>query len=428
MIAALLALSLSPGAVPAFAEAPAGKQDEPADPFVWARRLDELDLSVTWGDFTAELGGELDLELLIFGKEAPGVALEDAPLRSNHYKRTRVEDGPEGVERLTLSLDGSFQDWLSYNVEGRVDHGAPAEHHEAVGARLEQYWVRGSIPESGLAHLQLGKFAAPIGNFIPRSMPRKNPLTTWPLVYDQVTTFMKKTDTTATLLARRDRPAVKDWRVPIYREVYGVGGMVFGTWSSLTTSFAILNSAPATWAFQWPLHAGDFRHPNYYLHAAYAVDPRLTVGASVSRGPYDRGDATTIPAGRDTGDFPQTLAGLDVHYALGAFEIFAEAFYTEFKSPRVDDLGLWSWYVEGKYTFLPGLFGAARLAQTIYGDADDAGGTARQWDRNVYRAEFGGGYFFTRNFFAKATMQLNYTSGGREPHDHLFMMQLGLGF
>jgi hypothetical protein len=113
-------------------------QDEPTDPFGWARQLDDLDLSVAWGDLTVELSGELDLELLIFDKEAPGVSLEDAPLRSNHYKRTRVEDGPEGVERLTLILDGSFQNWLSWSVEGRVDHGAPAEEGEAVGARLEK--------------------------------------------------------------------------------------------------------------------------------------------------------------------------------------------------------------------------------------------------------------------------------------------------
>jgi hypothetical protein len=332
------------------------------------------------------------------------------------------------VERLTVVIDGSFQDWLSYNVEGRVDHGAPAEKHEAVGARLEQYWVRGSIPQSALFNLQLGKFSAPVGNFIPRSMPRKNPLTTFPLVYDQVTTFMKKTDTMATLLTRRDRPRVKDWRVPIYREVYGVGGMIFGSWDKLTYSFALLNSAPATWAFDWPLHAGDFRHPNYYLHAGYALDPRLSIGASASRGPYDRGDANSIPAGRDTGDFPQTLAGVDLHYALGALDVFAEAFWTQFKTPFVDDVDLWSWYVEGKYTFLPGLFGALRFAQMVVGDARDLAGVRHQWDRNLYRFEFGGGYFFTRNFFAKATMQLNYTSGGREPNDHLFMLQLGLGF
>jgi hypothetical protein len=404
------------------------QDDEPASPFDWARALDDLDLSVVWGDFSAELTGELDLELLIFKNEAPGTTLEDAPLRSNHYKRTRVEDGIEGVERLTLAVEGAYQDWLAFLVEGRADHGSPAEHDEAVGARLEQYWVRGKIPDSSLFHLQLGRFAAPVGNFIPRHMPRKNPLTTWPLMYDQVTTFMKKTDTVATLLARRDRPAVKDWRVPIYREVYGVGGMIFGAWEKLSYSVAITNSAPTEWVFHWPLHAGDFRDPNYYLRLAYAFDPRITVGGSISYGPYDRADANSIPAGRETGDFPQTLAGVDVHYTYGALHVYGEAFWTRFKTPLTDPLDLWSWYVEGKYTFLPGLFGAARVAQMIYGEADDAAGVSRQWGRNLYRVEFGGGYFFTQNFFAKTTMQLNYTSGGREPHDHMLMVQLGLTF
>jgi hypothetical protein len=403
-------------------------QDEPFDPFDWTRKLGDLDLSVTWGDFSAELHGELDLELLVFGKEAPGVSLEDAVLRSNHYKRTRQEDGPEGVERLTLVIDGAFQDWLSYDVEGRLDHGAPAEKDEAVGARFEQYWVRGTVPGSALLNLQLGKFAAPLGNFIPRSMPRKDPLTTFPVMYDQVTTFMKKTDTAAAILGRRDRPAVKDWRVPIYREDYGVGGMIFGTWEKLSYSLAVMNSAPATWVFQWPLHAGDFRDPNYYLHLGYAIAASLSVGASASRGPYDRHDAAGIPAGRDTGDFPQTLAGVDLHYALGAVDVYAEAYWTRFKTPLTDDLDLWAWYVEGKYTFLPGLFGALRIAQMTYGEIRDAAGASHPWDRTLNRVEFGGGYFFTRNLFAKATMQLNYTSGGRDPNDHMFMIQVGLAF
>lgn len=406
----------------------AAQDDEPSGPLDWVRALDDLDLSVSWGEFSAELSGELDLELLVFNDEAPGVALEDAPLRSNHYKRTRQEDGPEGVQRLTLVVDGGYGEWLSFLVEGRADHGAPAEKGEAVGARFEQYWLRGSIPDVPLAQLQLGRFAAPIGSFIPRSALRKNPLTTWPLAYDQVTTYMKQTDTVATLLARRDRPAVKDWRVPIYREVYGVGGMLFGAWERFTYAFAVTNSGPADWAFSWPLHAGDFRHPNYYLRATYAPDPRVTVGASASRGPYDRADSNAIPPGRDAGDFPQTVVGADVHYALGPIHVYAEAYWIQFKTPLTDPLELWSWYVEGKYTFLPGLFGAARFGQMIYGEADDAGGASRQWNRNLNRLEFGGGYFFTQNLFAKATVQLNYTSGGREPNDHLFMMQLGLGF
>jgi hypothetical protein len=403
-------------------------QDEPAGAFDWARALDDLDLSVQWGEFSAELTGELELDLLVFGKESPGTTLEDPALRSNHYKRTRQEDGPEGLGRFSLFLDGGFQDWLTYEVEGRVDRGEPAESGEAVGARLEQYWIRGTIPDSTLANLELGKFAAPVGNFIPRSSTRKNPLATWPLVYDQVTTFMKKSDTPANVLGRRDRPAVKDWRVPIYRELYGVGGMAFGTWNKLTYSFAVMNTAPGSWVFQWPLHAGDFHDPNFYLHLSYALDASLSVGTSLSRGPYDRQDAAGIPANRDTGDFPQTLAGVDLQYAIGYLEVFAEAYWTRFKAPLIGDLDLWSWYVEGKYKILPGLFGALRLAQTQYGEIDDAAGVSHQWDRNLVRVEFGGGYFFTRNFFTKMTMQLNYTMGGREPHDHLFVWQTGLTF
>jgi hypothetical protein len=408
-----------------FALAP---QDEPAGAFDWARALDDLDLSVTWGDFSAELTGELELDLLVFGKEAPGTTLEDPVLRSNHYKRTRQEDGPEGLARFSLFLEGGFQNWLTYEVEGRVDRGEPAESGDAVGARLEQYWLRGTIPDSTLLNLEAGKFAAPVGNFIPRSSARKNPLTTFPLMYDQVTTFMKKSDTPANVLGRRDKPAVKDWRVPIYRELYGVGGMVFGTWKDLTCSFAVMNTAPASWVFQWPLHAGDFRDPNYYLHLSYAVDASVSVGGSLSRGPYDRQDATGIPAGHDTGDYPQTLAGVDVHYAIGDIDVYAEAYWTQIQAPLIDNLDLWAWYVEGKYTFLPGLFGALRLAQMIYGNIDDAAGVSHQWDRNLTRVEVGGGYFFTRNLFTKATLQLNYTMGGREPNDHLFMVQAGLTF
>ena len=403
-------------------------QDEPAGAFDWARALDDLDLSAGWGDFSAELSGELELNLLVFGDEAPGTTLEDPVLRSNHYKRTRIEDGPEGVGRFTLFLDGAFQDWLTYEVEGRVDKGEPAESGEAFGARLEQYWIRFTVPESTLFNLELGKFAAPVGNFIPRSSARKNPLATWPLMYDQPTTFMKKVDTPAAVLNRRDVPDRKDWRVPIYREIYGVGGMVFGTWQDLTVSFAVMNIAPGDWVFQWPLHAGDFHDPNYYLHLGYAVSASWTVGASVSRGPYDRDDAGGLPAGKDSGDFPQTLAGVDVKYAIGDVEVYAEAFWTRFKAPRIDDLDLWSWYVEGKYKILPGLFGAVRIAQMAFGEIDDAAGVSHQWDRNLVRVEFGGGYFFTPNLFTKAMMQLNYTMGGREPHDNLFTLQVGLTF
>ena len=189
-----------------------------------------------------------------------------------------------------------------------------------------------------------------------------------------------------------------------------------------------MNSAPATWAFDWGLHSGDFKDPNLYLRGSWRPDVSTVIGASWSRGPYDREDAKGIPPGRESGDFPQTLAGFDVEYSRGDLDIFAEIYWTRFEAPFIDDMELLSWYVEGKYTIVPGLFGAMRVAQMIFGEIDDAAGESHQWDRNVARVEIGGGYFFTRNLFFKLTGQLNYTMGGREPNDHLLMGQFGLGF
>lgn len=426
MIAAFLAFLCVPAQEP---------PPEEADLFAWARKLDELDLSWTWGGFEFELGGELQLEYFVFGDEAPGVHVEESPLRSEEpgnfptetaYKRTRRANSPEGGGRLQVFLDGFYGEWLAWSVEARADHGSPFIDDEAVNARLEQYWLR--VTAEPAVNFQAGKFPAPVGNFIPRHHPRSNPLTTFPLPYDHVTTFMYKLDSAAVILGRRDLPDVKDWRVPIWQAVYGTGAMAFGKAGGLNYSAAVMNSAPGTWPFEWDLHSGDFRYPNFYLRASYDVDISTKVGASWSRGPYDRKDALGIPSGRNAGDFPQTLAGVDVEFSKGDFDLFAEFFWTRFEAPAADDMDLYSYYVEGKYTVLPGLFGAARFAQMFFGEIRNAAGQWTQWDRNHTRFELGGGYFFTRNLYLKATGQFNFTHGGREPDDHMLMVQLGLGF
>ena len=393
------------------------------DVFGWARELEEADLSWSWGIFDFEFGGELDLEAYVFDDHAPGTTLEDAPLRSDHYQRTRAEDGPEGGGRLKLTLDGGIGDRLSWFLEGRIDHGAPFQENEALGARLEQAWAKAAVVERSGLDLTLGKFAAPLGNFIPRHQAMQNPLATVPLPYDLPTSFMKLADTAAAVLARRDRADVKDWRVPIYREVYAVGGMLSGQAGPLAWAVALMNSAPATWAFDWNLHSGDFDPPNIYLRAAWAVGPTLTLGASFSQGPYSRADDDGVPPGREAGDFPQTLAGVDVQWSSGDWDVFGELIWTRFEAPLIDDLDLVSGYVEAKYTITPGLFAAARLARTVFGEIDDAAGNARRWDRTTSRAELGGGYFFTRNLLFKATVQVNQQAGSPEPDDDLLMLQ-----
>jgi hypothetical protein len=411
MIAALLALA-------AFGPV---QDDEPADLFDWARKLDDLDKRWSWGEFEFQLGGEAVLEFFAFGKEAPGVMVEDPALRSGRYRRSRPADSPEFDGRLDLVLDAFYGKWLAASVDGRIDGTTAGQG--VVGERIEQAWLRFMIPDEPAFSFEAGKFPAPIGNFIERHDPRKNPLTTWPLPYDDVTAFVGLKEGAGALTVNRDKPDFKDWYVPIWQAVYGTGAMGFGSVKDFSYAVAVMNSAPGTLPENWAFRARDFRYPSLYLHATWAPDLSTKVGGTWSRGPVEHDDGPGVPPGRHAGEFPQTLAGVDLSFSRGSLEMWAEAYWTRFESPAVDALDLWTWYVEAKYTFLPGLFGAVRLAQIYFGDAQ-----GHQWDRDLTRFEVGGGYFFTRNLFVKSTVQVNVTTGGRDPADNLLMIQLGLTF
>ncbi len=416
---------------------PAPAQEEEGDFFDWARKIDDLDLTWQWGEFSFAASGQFDLEFFVFGDESPGVHVEDSAVRSGRYERDEDSNSPDGAFRLSVFLDGSFRDWLEWSLEGRLDGTTGAEGN--VGARFEQAWARLKPFEEPTAKFQLGKFAAPVGNFIPRSSSKRNPLATWPLAYDHLTSLTSAGDTAADLSANKDAEDIKDWYVPIWQAVYATGVMVFGDVSDFTYAVALMNSAPGTLPEDWDRKAFDADFYNLYLRLGYRPDPTTQVGASWSRGPYEkssRGPGLPGPGPgpggggvSDPEDQEQTLFGVDASYASGFLEFFGELYWTQLDSESIsDDPDLWTWYLEGKYQVTPEAHAAVRVAQMYFGQVEDAGGDRVTWDRDVTRVEFGGGYFFTTNLFAKVTQQLNWHMGGREPDDHLFMVQLGLAF
>lgn len=421
MIGALLAL--------AFAGSPQEEEEE-RDLFQWARDLEAIDLTWQWGDFAFALSGEALLEFFLFGKEAPGVHVEDSAVRSNRYTRGKFADSPEFGGRLQLFLDLAYREWLEGSVEGRLDGTTSVDGN--VGARFEQYWLRFKAPALPEAAFQVGKFSPPIGNFIPRHAPRKNPLTTWPLPYDHVTSLTSLANDALSLVGTRDAPDVKDWYVPIWQAVYTQGFMGFGSLGDLGYAVAVMNSAPATLPFEWDRELGNPRFTNVYLHATAVLDITTKVGATFSWGPYEKRDFAGTPgpgaASGDPEDFRQTLVGVEAEFMTGHLEMYGEFFWTRLETDLAGSLDLWTWYVEAKYVFTPSVFGAARIAQMYFFDARDAAGEAHPWDRDATRFELGGGYLFTANFFLKATAQFNVHRGGREPSDHMLMVQVGLGF
>ena len=98
-----------------------------------------------------------------------------------------------------------------------------------------------------------------------------------PLPYDHATSFVYATDTPANILSRRDSPRSKDQRVPVWEELYGHGAMVFGNAGDFRYAAAVMNSAPASWPYDWEFLDTDYRIPSVYLRASMAVDVGQTV-------------------------------------------------------------------------------------------------------------------------------------------------------
>jgi hypothetical protein len=79
--------------------------------------------------------------------------------------------------------------------------------------------------------------------------------------------------------------------------------------------------------------------------------------------------------------------------------------------------------IEGRYSFAPGWYGAARFEHLGFNRI--AGVTQTdQWEAPVRRLEVGAGYYVQRNLIAKTSVQFNRRDGGRVTRSELLAVQL----
>jgi hypothetical protein len=83
--------------------------------------------------------------------------------------------------------------------------------------------------------------------------------------------------------------------------------------------------------------------------------------------------------------------------------------------------------VEGRYTFRPGLYGAARVEHLGFSRIAGRDRTD-EWDAPVTRLEIGAGYYLLRNVLARVSLQRNVRDGGRVTRAHLLAGQLAYWF
>lgn len=381
-------------------------------PAAWPTLADES------GDFAFSIHALLDLEYYRVDDTAPGL------IRPHH---------PFLNPRLSWFVDFAIGDRLTLFFQAREDRGFDP-NNSGRQIRLDEAfarWTEGG--DAWGASLQAGKFATPIGNFVPRHDAMKNPLVRAPMVYDHITTIgdAKAPAGNPAQIGRRDLDDKRaDWLTMIWGPVYHTGAMVFGNAGPVDLRLALTNAAPAERPYEWGPKTDDAG--NLAWSGRVGVNPFLgfKAGLNYAAGPYLRSRAApTLPAGRHRDDYPQRLAGVDLEYSVGHLELFSEVYWSEWEAPHISgDLRSLGYYVEAKYALFPGFFAAARWNQMTFGAIRDAAGEQTPWDRNAWRAELGVGYFIHVNLLAKAQYELNHTNGPNDPRDDMASFSLSVSF
>lgn len=415
---------LGPGALAGF-----GAQDD-SKGFLG---LHEADMSIgpADGSWSLLISGILDFEHYEFQEDPPGLLF---------YKK---DDGYTSNPRGTLFFDLNVGERLFAFMQARGDRGFDPNYMgmmDIYHMRIDELFVRYTFHqgEDSSADVQVGKFATPLGNFVPRHDSMKNPFVRAPIAYDHVTTIGDNAigpktplPSNQALINRRDIDDLKDrWVTPIWGPVYHHGIMVFGALGKFDARVAWVNAAPSERPLEWDKQRLDFDVYNFSGRIGWNPFIGLRAGLNFSHGPYLSERVEDV--GTDQDRFDQTLLGLDLEYSIGHLQLFAEIWWSRWEVPNVtDDPVAITWYIEGRYKLsgiLPGLYVCARVGQIFASEIDRPSGGDATWERTSWRAELGAGWFFYVNLLLKAQYEVNHTNGPNDPRDNMASFSLSLSF
>jgi hypothetical protein len=382
--------------------------------------FDRLDTALTTSAFDdnlrARLSGTLDLEFYNFEQPPPGLIISDV---NNLFN-----------PRLTLFLDAQIGSQIYFFAQSRLDRGFdPTDNGAQV--RLDEYALRVTPWSDGRLTVQIGKFATVVGNWVPRHLSWENPFINAPLVYENITPIRDKSAPTS----------VFDFVYgPYYYEKYAFNPVIWGPSyaSGISVSgrldrfdYAVemknasLSSRPESW---WLTESG-FEPPTFSARVGYRPNEAWNLGFSASEGPYFRREAqSTLPPGRDTGDYKEFVLGQDASFAWRHLQVWVEFYEARFQVPRVGDADTFAYYIEAKYKFTPQLFGAIRWNQQLFGDVSNPFGGSIRWSEDLARIDLAAGYRFTSHTQLKLQYSYQHETTGQGNDNHLVAAQLTTRF
>jgi hypothetical protein len=372
--------------------------------------LDQLDNTLTLSAFhdnvRARLSGTLDLEIYHFEQPAPGLINSEIDNLFN--------------PRLTLFLDTQVGSQIYFFAQSRLDRGFDPSNHGAQ-IRLDEYALRFTPWEDGRFNLQAGTFATVVGNWVPRHLSWENPFINAPLVYENVTPIQDKSAPVSPLdfiygLYYYDKYA---FNPVIWGPSYASGISVSGRLGRFDYAAEMKNASLSSRPESWHVTEIGFENPTFNGRAGFRPNQAWNFGLSASEGAYFRPEAeSTLPPGRDIGDYREFVLGQDVSFAWRHLQLWAEFYEARFEVPRVGDADTFAYYVEAKYKFTPQLFGAIRWNQQLFGTVSDGDGNNVAWSQDLVRIDIAATYRFTTHTQLKLqySFQLETTGPGDDNH------------
>jgi len=165
---------------------------------------------------------------------------------------------------------------------------------------------------------------------------------------------------------------------------------------------------------------------------SFAVTPMtgLTIGAAYSWGAYLDEPDQPPPRDVNVNTYQQKSAEIDIEFSRGHLVMNGQAVYNTWPVPletRDENLSVFGYYLEGRYTILPGLYLALRSSGLRFADAH-LEGINQPWDYDVTEWECAAGYFIDRDILLKLVRGETRTRGGSNPKDNLTALQLAVAF
>ncbi|MGH9350367.1 MAG: hypothetical protein ACRD26_24215 [Vicinamibacterales bacterium] len=298
------------------------------------------------------------------------------------------------------------------------------------------FYVRARPWRDRRLDIQAGRIPPTFGAFTRYAYGHSNPLIGYPLAYQYLTSL--RADAVPAdadeLLRMRGRGWLSNFGVGNLEPARGLplvtafswdtGVQVSTGWRALDVTAAVTNGSASN-----PRVEDD----NGGKQVAARVMLRPTVGlqlaTSFSHGQFGaRPLVDLLPADEDR-RFLQRVFGADLEYSRDHWMARADLVLSEWRIPAIRapfvpaPLRALAARVEGRYTFMPGMYAAARVE---YLGFNRIAGTDRvtEWDAPVTRVEAGGGYYLQRNLIARVSVQVNRRDGGRVRQSVLPALQL----